>query len=365
MEIKNTHTTTNKTLRLMQGIGTPWTVTGNSYPIEESRELFEHAFKNRVGLFYLESLKSKGKLNHLENEWEDLIDREKETHITAVRASNLLNEIDVPYIVFMSFYPFPATPNDVEFIILGSDDDYKKTIEKLSSKGYKILNEGPDTILFGDPRGGKAINPRKKGGRYYVDIGRSVSLDYFQFLDLKKAKKSITTYRDKFGNSFPCLEQPLELATSIIHSVLEQRLGLEIIYFLYYFLLSQESEGIKVFKEIAREHSMKNAIAPVLSIAARLHKDAFGFIPEQLNYAMKIIGSLQSEAKHLLRKSYQMQYKFRFSTFLFALLGKLSESNARISFYTQLYRMLNPGFLIEVVQSLWKRRTSAETHMQN
>ena len=103
-------------IQLVRMIGSPLDEKNHNVPIVESEDLFHYAFQNRIGLLYLEKLDMNNCLNSLRDKYDQLRFRERETRITAMRASSLLKSIEIPHFVFMTLYPFSCVTNDVELI---------------------------------------------------------------------------------------------------------------------------------------------------------------------------------------------------------------------------------------------------------
>lgn len=115
----------NQTFRLLKAIGSPLFPNSASRVPEESKELFDFAFKNKMPLMYLETLNKQGKLHNLIFEYETQFHRYRETLITVSNIARLFNDTGIEYIVYKTLRLFPATPNDVDVIILGSPENFE------------------------------------------------------------------------------------------------------------------------------------------------------------------------------------------------------------------------------------------------
>ena len=151
------------TFELLRIIGTPYYDKPYSSDIREDTDLFDVAFKNRVELLYLEKLRKSGKLCQLTERYDNLIMRHRETLITVERIAELLNSKDAPYVIIKTFRLYPAVPNDVDILFMGSDEDYPDAIEVMKQAGYVLFEIAPGQALFCDPRGAHQMRTDKKG----------------------------------------------------------------------------------------------------------------------------------------------------------------------------------------------------------
>jgi hypothetical protein len=160
----------NKTIDLLRIIGSPFGVSGIERPIE-SDELYQYAFKNRLGLLYLSALKEQDKLDKLIQEYEMLDRRAYETRLTAARVAQVFDTAGIPYVLFKTLRSYPATPNDVDVIFLGPGKQFEDAKGTLRSAGYfQNSTAAPLQNLFLDPRGGDGVSWDKKGGMYYGTV---------------------------------------------------------------------------------------------------------------------------------------------------------------------------------------------------
>lgn len=182
------------TIQLLQTIGSPF--SKHVVPPEESEELYQLAFKNRVGLLYLDALEKAGRLSRLRREWERLRFRAAETLVTTARLGKALGEAGVPYVVVKTLRPYPATPNDVDVLFLGPGKAYSEAAAALVRAGYvaEDAEPGPLQHLFFDQRGGEHPSWDKRGGIYYVDMYKEMATDYFIYGNKGKIRDQCTDH---------------------------------------------------------------------------------------------------------------------------------------------------------------------------
>jgi len=351
----------NLTYMLISILGSPLYPCIPQLEAVETVELFEHAFKNRVGLLYLETLKAQGKLSSLRTQYNQMKAREKETHITLIRACRLLNNVGIPYFVTMSLRPFPYAPNDVEVVHLGTKGEYKEMIKTFRKNGYLLLITGPDAALLADPRGIGQVERDKSGGRYYVDYSISVSADHFQFTDKNKMSKHISPIELR-NITIPVLDMKMELTAAIAHSVIEQRIGMEIFYFLSHVLAIFTEVDFEDWKNIARQHRLVTPIRAVLALASHIHWKVFGKIPEQLETAMQSMGKSKNEVHCFIAQGEKLRHRVSLRTFIETLIEKQFEWNAFRTTFIQLLNMLDPSFLRDVGWQLRMRRSGEDAY---
>jgi hypothetical protein len=131
----------------------------------DSNELYNIAKKNKIGLLFLESLAKR----HIINELLQIeLDKQREIYktlrITAERAAAILNNTRCRYAIVKSNYPFPATPNDVDLLILGDKDEYRNAIESMKANLFELVGkEEPLEICLHDTTRAKHFDdPLKK-----------------------------------------------------------------------------------------------------------------------------------------------------------------------------------------------------------
>lgn len=356
-------------IELLRQIGTPFD-TGQRYALPlESEALFGHAFKNRIGLLYLKNLKDSGRLENLAPEYEKLAYREAQTKLTAARAGSVLDGLHVDYVLFKTMRPFPATPNDVDIICLGGRRDYERAVRAFFDLGYRNLaGPAPMQILFVDPRGlaGKGVDAHKKGGIYYVDLYRAPSADYFVYIDPAKLRGE--TVRMKIdgldGHRTSVLKPEVELAAILMHSVFpEKTFTLELFYTICRWLKEFDGRQMERFVRFSVENHIRFPVRACFTIAVVLHREAFGFVPAELERVAGELGGIYGpEASAFRAGGLDGPYHFLLSSFYLAFLRKLWDPASMRSLAVQGWHMLSPRFAAGVFRSLWRRTANGDYH---
>lgn len=346
------------TTQLLIMIGTPFELGKVWEEPEESEELYQYAFKNRIGLLYLLALKERDKLNVLIPKYEELDIRARETLVTAARAAKVLNDVGVNYVIFKTFRPYPATPNDVDIVCIGSNSTYEEALFAVKEAGYIELSPAPMQFLFGDPRGRNKIGWDKRRGTYYVDVYKAPATDYFIYLSPRKIKKQIVETEIN-GEKVKILRPEVELAAILMHSVFpEMSYGLESFYTTCYYFSRWDEDQFERFIRFSRSSHIVLPVRAHLSITATLHEETFGYVPEKLTNVLKRIRGIYKPEVECFRKSgFKAPYKFRFTTFFGTFLAKLAEPSSATSLGVQGFHMLNPKFAKEVFATILKKGT--------
>ena len=356
----------NRTVKLLRTIGSPFAPEQKQDLAENSAEalkLYDYATKNKVGLLYLEALKIQGKLEvfGLESEYQGECKKHDEQVTTAIRVSKLFNLSNINYVVFKSIMPYPAVPNDVDIVHLGSDEEYKKAVEIMLQNGYKefFLESGdrsPSQLMFHDAREGAHLCGHGKD-MYDIDLYRKIMASYIVYLDREKFVKHMTEMNVS-DVKIRVLEPEAELVALITHSIIPEQLFTVFVYYAtLYYLERTNSEKINRFIDIAMENNVTFLVKTHLSLVAELHKAAHGFFPEEIETILAKLGNEIKEIKNLTRTDFEMPHRYSGSTVVKTLFEKCREGTFRRSVIKQIISMLlSPRFGIYVVQTIIKYR---------
>ena len=353
----------NRTLKLIRIIGSPF-VSDQEQELpenkEEALELYDYAIKNKIGLLYLETLKNQEKLEEFRLKLKHEEERKKhdEQLITAIRISKLFNSFSVNYTIFKSIMPFPATPNDVDIIHFGSDEEYEKAVEILLRSDYTEVKGQADAEqrMFHDARDGKLEpHPREKDV-YDIDIYQRVSASYVLYLDKRKLEKYVAEM--KIGdNKIMVLRPEAELVAIIIHSIIPEMLCTLFVYYAtLHHLVKMNSEEINRFIAIAKENHVTFSVKSHCSLVAELHHTAHGFVPETIEEILGELGDETSETKNLVKNNFKMPHRYSWSVIIRTLLEKMNEKEFRMSVLKQTVNMLNPKLMRWVISEIISSR---------
>ncbi len=187
----------NSTIKLLQILGSPFTQPLSELALSdgEVKELYDLAFRNKVGLFFLETLKRRGMdLGELQAEYDKGYFRYKETLVTAANISRVLDNAGVDHVIFKFFKPYPFTPSDVDVLFMCSDTRFRQAYKILFNDGYYRLGAAPHQVIAYDLRGGVENMDRsmwggKKGGIYYIDLYDEIAASHVIYMDKTKLKE--------------------------------------------------------------------------------------------------------------------------------------------------------------------------------
>lgn len=354
----------NPTLELLRQIRSPFETDKILEDPKESKIIYQYAFKNRVGLLYLLSLKKTGCLDELTAEYEKLDFRARETLATTGRAGEVLNRSGIDYVIFKTIRPYAATPNDVDILCLDGESGYKKAINALYKAGYLTFDNGaPMQILFSDPRGRGIATWDKKGGIYYVDLYKAPATDFFVYLDPGKLKDHII-FTNLNGYPIKILRPEVELAAILMHSVFpETTFALEIFYTICFSLAYFTVEQIDRLVDFAEASHLTFPIRVCLSLSTFLHSQAFGYVPKVMSQTLSRVGGrYQREIDSFNAKGMKTPYKLLTTSFFLSFIKKLREPSSLKSLGIQGVHMLNPFFLKDVFLSLYNKVTKGTYH---
>ena len=350
----------NTTVKLLKIIGSPF--TSEQEPPENKNkalELYDYATKNKIGLVYLESLKNQEKLEEfgLRLKYQEEQKKHNEQLITANRISELFNSSSVNYTIFKSIMPFPATPNDVDIIHLGSDEEYKNAVGIMLRSEYMEVKGEADAEqrMFHDTRVCKHPNTPKKDV-YDIDLYQKISASYVLYLDKRKLEKYVTEL-NMSGNKIKVLRPEAELVAIIIHSIIPEMLcTLLVFYATLHYIIKMNSEEINKLIYIAKENKVVFSVKAHFSLVAELHKAAYGFVPREIEEVLAKLGGKTGESNNLFKNNFKMPHRYSWYVILRTLLEKMKEEESRRSIVKQAVSMLNPKLIKFVTDQVIERR---------
>jgi len=357
------HLVSDETIKLLQIVGSPFVSEESILPKtkEEGLELYTHAVKNKIGLTYLEALNKKGILKEfgLEKKYMEEKRKHDEQLKALKRVTDLFNLHNVKYAVFKSIMPFPATPNDIDVIHFGSEEEYSKIRDIMLKSDYiDVKGEADaDQCMFHDIKYGGYLQPHpKKKDVYDIDIYQSISASYLKYMDKKKIEKYLTTVEVN-DTQVKILKPEADLALIIFHSIFPEMLFTLIAHYatLYYFLEINQDE-IDNFIKFARENHILFAVRAHLSIVGELHRITHGFIPKKIEDTLKKIGNEKKEVKRCFRNDFKLPHRYGISTVAKILMEKLNESTFRESIPQQFIKMFDYKIVKWVCSELIRRR---------
>lgn len=367
----------NPTLEILRTIGSPLSPNqGSEAAAGESGELYRLAAKNKVSLLFLKALEQQGRLNELKQKYEEECIRYLNLFKAAGKASYILESANIEYAIFKTIKPYPAVPSDIDIIILGEHGRYKKAVETLLKADYlpsiaDILDvntlTSPDKYkqaveILTKPTYEKAhISPtgvglRDTGHDCIVDLQKEVAASYIIYMDKDKFQKHLIKAELSGEGEARILIPELDLAVIIAHSLMEQTFHLGEFYSFAYYLSKMDDSQIDGFINIIRENNIRAAAKACATISARLHREAYGTVPEKIEFILGKLGKDTAEAKALVRSNFKTPHRYRALTVAGVLTEKLRGPRFRKSVVIQLTKMLNPKLARLVLHEITAKR---------
>jgi len=352
----------NPTLKLLRTIGSPFGSKRESpQDSNEALELYDYASKNKIGLTYLEALRSQGSLKKfgLKVKYEEEQQKYNELRLTASRISHRLNSHRIKYSVFKSIMPFAAVTNDVDILHLGSGDEYNKAVNAIAQADYtEIVEEGPVPlqVMFHDARDGPHPVLSQKDV-YDIDLYREASTSHIVYLDRKKLAKYVTEI-NILGEQVKVLRPEADLVAMIVHALIPEVLYTLLVHCAtLYYLRDSGAKGLSEFIHITKENNVTFPVRTHFSITEELHKEAHGFVPDELKEVLDQLGNNAREVAILRRTGFKTPHRYSLATFLGAFLEKIKEGKFLRSTVKQIVATaINPKLAKRVWENLlWRR----------
>jgi len=328
---------------------------------EEALELYEYATKNKIGLAYLESLKDQERLEEfgLKGKYEEEKKKHDEQQVTASRISELFNSYGINYAIFKSIMPFPATPNDVDIIHFGSDDEFNKAAKMMLQSGYIEVKPKADSLQreFHDAKRGGYIDPHPHEKDIYdIDLYQETAASYLVYLDKIKLTKHVVEINIR-GNHLRVLKPEAELVAIITHSIIPEQLFTLLAYYATLYYLADRNFNIDEFIHIAKENNVTYPVRVHSTLTVALHEIAHGFIPEKLNEILNELGNDDKELRCFVSNDLKMPHRYSIRALVRTVVEKLKERVFRRSLIKQIIGMSNPRLAKWVIENIiWRRR---------
>ena len=294
---------------------------------EEALELYEYATKNKIELAYLESLKDQERLEEfgLKGKYEEEKKKHDEQQVTARRISELFNSHGINYAIFKSIMPFPATPNDVNIIHFGSNDEFNKAAKMMLQSGYIEVKPKADSLQreFHDAKRGGYIDPHPHGKDIYdIDLYQETAASYLVYLDKIKLTKHVVEINIR-GNHLRVLKPEAELVAIITHSIIPEQLFTLLAYYATLYYLADRNFNIDEFIHIAKENNV--------------------------TYPVRVRCFISNDLK--------MPHRYSIRALVRTVVEKLKERVFRRSLIKQIISMSNPRLAKWVIENIiWRRR---------
>jgi len=327
---------------------------------EDIIKMYEIAFKNKVGLFFLDKLKDAEKLPpELEGQYRLGLDRHLETMQTAVSLTSSLSATTRDFAIFKFLKPFPHTPSDVDALIFPSQGEYTKIVNHLLDHGYFKIGACPSQTVVYDLRGGyEGMDKRtvggKEGGKYYIDLYNNVSASHVIYVNKETLADQIITVNPGKG-SIQTLSPVADLVVILAHSIIPEELFTLNDYYttLYYLDLMSKSDLDRLYNLFAQNCILKCGKLS-LSLVGKIHQQVHGFIPDKLDYILQNFYVNETELLNINIKS--LPYRYSISALLWVLAERMKERKGLQSIATQAVCTANPRMAKWVIYNLIFRR---------
>lgn len=350
------------TFELIKIVGSPYLSDVPNVGDDVLEEIYDEAFKDRVGLLYLTIHRKEGWSRSLEDKYQKLNERRQKTLKVVASLGDSLNEYGrEKYAIFKSLKPYPATPNDTDVINFGEKAKFKSVIEYLYSKGYEFHEWAPMQTTLIHPHGIGKTGKGKKGGTYYIDMYSDISTDYFLYIDKRSLLPYVET-RMVEGQNIQNVKKEVELAIILFHNVFPERtFQLEHFYMPLYHL-HEDDFDLDTMITFAEGQKLVRAIATNLTLVEYMHCEIFGFVPERVKLLLDRWGRNVRELEQFKKMGSATPYMISPKTFWLTFYDKLHDWAAFKSLLVQALHMLNPVFFFDVMRSLKNRFSEKGTY---
>lgn len=357
-----------KSRLIFQTIGWPigtGTVTPQADTVEE---MTEFAFKNRVGLLFLDECLRRGvalgpKAIELH---ESLTARRAATDRVVAKLARRLDEVaENEWVLFKSIKPFASTPNDTDWFPFDPRHHKELVAHLIADGGFKWMEEAPRQVTLIEEGGEGITDHTKKGGVYYIDCYVAPSTDYFIYLDPRRMR-NCTEHVQINGYAVPTLKPHAELAAILFHNVFpEKTFTIESYYLIKCYLDSMEARStLDEFIGICRDQKVEYASAANLVLAREIDNANFGLKDSRITHLLAALGYEHFE---LAKFNPIGSFPYAFPTKIFwqSFFSKQRDKTSFLSTLNQALHMLSPFFFVDVVRIIWRRTVKGGVYEQN
>jgi len=365
------------TENLLHTIGSPFESKSKQDDICESENVFTYANRNKIGFYYLETLRQAGKLNKLKDIYEKEYIRVQNQRKAITRLASILNPANIEYTLFKTIKPFPSYGKDADVMIMGNMDQYKSAIWLLVRAGYlpclpdiingidinQVENYSKTVNVLSSPTygvghisvtGTDLIDPVNDvdidlqvdfGTSYLIWMNKSIWKDYIYKVDLNN-NNDLTVHT---------LRPEMDMVITVAHNAMEQATFIGDYYSFMTQLTSINDAGLKCFINEIKRNRLVKASQAFLSIITTLHEDIHGFIPDKLSFLSNELGRNLNESSRLIKNNYCMKHVYSWNTFTGIMAEKLGDAGFSHSVFNQVIHMVNPKLTMQVIREIGTR----------
>jgi len=325
------------TLELLQFIGSPFETKTKKLNQAKLFDLYRYSNKNRMLFLYLETLKEKGSLSHLNRIYEKEKARQQETLKAISMVSKVLSDSNIDHAVFKTVRPYKFTTVDIDVLIFGCKSIYLKATNSMLKAGYKMLVEGPESTTLSDPKTSLG-----------VDLYNDVAVSYVSYMDKATLLDFAADVKLPNGDCVRALKPEADLAAIIAHSVIKEQMYTLSEYYTFIHYLTQMN--LSNFLQIVKQNKISIATKIHASITGYLHQIAHCSVPNKLQQILSLLGEEKFELPSLLQENFKTPHKYHILTVARSLLELSGRKDAQESIARQLLNMINPVFAREFLQ---------------
>jgi hypothetical protein len=254
--------------------------------------------------------------------------------------------------------PFPAVPNDVDIIHFGNDPTYQKAIDLMVNSEYQEVKGQADAqqTMFHDIKYGGLQHPHPpKKDVYDIDLYQKISASQLVYLEKSKLKNNVV--QKPFQNiEVNGLRNYAELMVIIIHSIIPEMIFTLFVYYTtLHYIEKMDKIEINNFVKLVQENNITNSAKAHFALVAELHNQAYGFIPEKIQYIIDALGSNKKEVDNFLKSGLKMPYNYRLYTVFKIIIEKAKSAEFRKSIFNQIWYSLRPKNFFWVVHNIFLR----------
>ncbi len=246
-------------IQVLKTIGIPSIINGDS-SLEATTSSLEEASRNKVRLFYLETLNGHGLLADLAADLSaSEIRRQKILDLT-VLLSTLFEDHKIPYAIMKTLKPFPYEGSDVD-VLIGSPETFSQAIKTLKQNGFTMLgNDLFSATLY------------RQDFDANVDLQLQLSVSGLPYLD-KQTLLNHSTQRIVNGNKITTLSEPSEVLVVAAHSFYKEHMYTLADF--YTTALLTKKEVSKELCTLAKQTNTEFALFSLLSWVQKVTSEVF------------------------------------------------------------------------------------------
>jgi hypothetical protein len=311
---------------ILRTLGIP-SIVNPDYSIQATNKSLECAAKNKVRLFYLETLNKNGKIGLFEKELDSARIRRQKILQLAVFLGTLFEENSVPYTIMKTLKPFSYEGSDVD-ILVGSPVAFSKAIKLLITNRFTLLgNDLFSATLY------------RKDFDANVDLQLELSVSGLPYLH-KEAIFSSSTKWLIDGKEVNTLTNTAEALVVAAHCFYKEHMYT--IADFYASVLQIKEANVDEITRLAKETHSELALSSLVFWSRKVAFEAFGVKLKGIDSVQNLLGE-PALARFLVSQELSFPQKFS-QSFTFSVLlehflkDKSLRSNTLKAVYTSLSR---------------------------